>query len=148
MLNASANPPEPFTIIEKLLAGMGQNPEAAMRQEQMSGDKTMETAERRKAIQQKNRQGIRDLNLAWMNQMIESPAQLREKMAFFWHGHFACRTQNSFFSQQLLNTIRTHALSDFGTLLAEVSKSAAMLQFLNKLSLILSLSYSLLHFQY
>jgi uncharacterized protein (DUF1800 family) len=131
MLNASANPPEPFTIIEKLLAGMGQNPEAAMRQEQMSGDKTMETAERRKAIQQKNRQGIRDLNLAWMNQMIESPAQLREKMAFFWHGHFACRTQNSFFSQQLLNTIRTHALSDFGTLLAEVSKSAAMLQFLN-----------------
>jgi uncharacterized protein (DUF1800 family) len=52
-------------------------------------------------------------------------------MAFFWHGHFACRTQNSFFSQQLLNTIRTHALSDFGTLLAEVSKSAAMLQFLN-----------------
>lgn len=131
LLKASANAPEPFTIIEKLLAGMGQNPEAAMRQEQMTGDNSKEAAERRKAIQQKNREGIRELNLAWLQQMMESPAQLREKMAFFWHGHFACRTQNSFFSQQLLNTIRTNALSDFGTLLAEVSKSAAMLQFLN-----------------
>jgi len=131
LLKASEKTPVPFTIIEKLLAGMGQNPEGAMRQEQMTGDNSKEAAERRKAIQQKNREAIRDLNLAWLNKMIESPAQLREKMAFFWHGHFACRTQNSFFSQQLLNTIRTHALSDFGTLLAEVSKSAAMLQFLN-----------------
>lgn len=126
---ASEKAPENFNILENLAEAMGQNMGGAMQKEQMAN--TEQTAERRKALQQKNREGIRDLNLAWLDQMINNPAQLREKMAFFWHGHFACRTQSSFFQQQLINTIRTHALSDFGTLLTEVSKSAAMLQFLN-----------------
>ena len=102
---------------------------AGIHKDQMAD--TQQTAERRKAIQQKNREGIRNRILAWLDQMVNNPARLHEKMAFFWHGHFACRTQSSFFQQQLLNTIRTHGLSDFGTLLTEVSKSAAMLQFLN-----------------
>jgi uncharacterized protein (DUF1800 family) len=52
-------------------------------------------------------------------------------MAFFWHGHFACREINIFYQQQLLDVIRTNALGNFGDLLREVSKSAAMLAFLN-----------------
>ncbi|HEY6064112.1 MAG TPA: DUF1800 domain-containing protein, partial [Chitinophagaceae bacterium] len=55
----------------------------------------------------------------------------REKMAFFWHGHFACRNLNIFFQQGLLDVIRRNALGDFGTLLKEVSKTPAMLNFLN-----------------
>ena len=63
--------------------------------------------------------------------MVNSSAQLREKMAFFWHGHFACRNLNVFYQQGLLDVIRRNALGNFGTLLKEVSRSAAMLNFLN-----------------
>jgi uncharacterized protein (DUF1800 family) len=87
--------------------------------------------EDRKRIQQANREGIRSLNLTWLKEMVNSGAQLREKMAFFWHGHFACRNLNVFYQQGLLDIIRRNALGDFGTLLKEVSKSAAMLNFLN-----------------
>lgn len=78
-----------------------------------------------------SREDLQNMNLEWLSQMINSKAQLREKMAFFWHGHFACRIVNSPFQEQLLNIIRNNALGNFGTLLREVSKSPAMLQFLN-----------------
>lgn len=76
-------------------------------------------------------QDLKSLNLTWLNQMINSEAQVREKMSFFWHGHFACRVVNIYFQQQLLHEIRTNSLGDFGSLLRAVSKSPAMLLFLN-----------------
>jgi uncharacterized protein (DUF1800 family) len=85
----------------------------------------------RKMLRQKQRDGIKSLNLFWLNEMVNTQAQLREKMAFFWHGHFASRNINVFYQQQLLDIIRQHALGDFRTLLHEVSQSAAMLNFLN-----------------
>lgn len=80
-----------------------------------------------------NAEKVRDLNLQWLDQMATSKAALREKMALFWHGHFACRTQgrNPLLMQQYANTIRQHALGQFGDLLMAVSKEPAMLQFLN-----------------
>ena len=89
------------------------------------------TPEEKKKARQKNREGVRNLNLYWLNEMVNSSAQLREKMTFFWHGHFACRNLNVFYQQGLLDVIRRNALGDFGTLLREVSRSAAMLFFLN-----------------
>ena len=89
------------------------------------------TPEERRKVQQQYREGIRTLNSHWMLEMVNSEAQLREKLAFFWHGHFACRNLNLYYQQGLLHTIRTHALGNFGTLLKEVSRSAAMLFFLN-----------------
>lgn len=88
-------------------------------------------AEERRTIRDKQRDGIKNLNLTWLDQMVDSPAQLREKMAFFWHGHFAARNINIFYQQQLLDIIRQNALGSFRTLLHGVSKSAAMLNFLN-----------------
>ncbi len=88
-------------------------------------------AEERKMVQRLNTDGIKDLNVLWSHAMIASDHPLQEKMALFWHGHFACRTQNVLFNQQLLDTIRRHGLGNFGTLLSEVSKSPAMLAFLN-----------------
>ena len=73
----------------------------------------------------------RMLNLYWLKEMVTTSAQLREKMAFFWHGHFASRNNNLFYNQLLLHVFRKYALSDFRTLLKEVSQSAAMLYFLN-----------------
>jgi uncharacterized protein (DUF1800 family) len=52
-------------------------------------------------------------------------------MSLFWHGHFASRNLNIFYQQLLLDSIRKNALGNFAELLSEVSKSAAMLNFLN-----------------
>jgi uncharacterized protein (DUF1800 family) len=103
-----------------------------------SGEKEMDpvkrpelTKEQRKEIQDLSREAIKDLNLQWLGIMINSEAQLREKMSLFWHGHFACRINNSYFQQELLQVIRENALGNFKELLMAVSKNAAMLQFLN-----------------
>jgi uncharacterized protein (DUF1800 family) len=85
----------------------------------------------RKLIAVQYRDDLKDMNIAWLNSMINSKAQLREKMAFFWHGHFACRTRNALYSQNLFNIIKENALGNFGDLLRAVSKSPAMIQFLN-----------------
>lgn len=87
--------------------------------------------EKRKELQQKNRKANISINLAWLELMAKSEAQLREKMAFFWHGHFATRVINARHNEALLNLIRKNALGNFKDLLFEVSKSAAMLSFLN-----------------
>src|SRR5688572_30722356 len=87
--------------------------------------------EERKQVRKMNTQGVKDLNIAWVQTMIASEHPLREKMSLFWHGHFACRTQNVIYNQQLLQVIREHALGNFGDLLSAVSKTPAMLQFLN-----------------
>ncbi|MEZ0484257.1 DUF1800 domain-containing protein [Fibrella aquatica] len=78
-----------------------------------------------------NAEHIRDLNVLWVERMGTDQDVLREKMALFWHGHFACRVLNPVAIQQYLNTIRKHALGTFGELLMAVSKEPAMLQFLN-----------------
>ncbi|RYZ48633.1 MAG: DUF1800 domain-containing protein, partial [Chitinophagaceae bacterium] len=98
---------------------------------QEEGMRQMLSAEERRAVQQQTRQAIRSLNLLWLDEMVSSNAQLREKMALFWHGHFASRNLNVFYQQQLLDVIRQHALGSFRDLLHGVSKTAAMIFFLN-----------------
>ena len=87
--------------------------------------------ELRRKIREQSRDDIKTMNIRWLQTMVNSEAQLREKMSLFWHGHFACRIQNSFFQQELLHIIRTNALGSFADMLKAVSKSPAMLQFLN-----------------
>lgn len=89
------------------------------------------TKEQRKEIQEQSKDDLKNLNVRWLNIMIGSEAQLREKMSLFWHGHFASRVINGYFQQELLNLIRENALGSFKDLLRGVSKSASMLQFLN-----------------
>ena len=89
------------------------------------------TKEQRKEIQELSREGLKKLNIAWLDKMVNSEAQLREKMSLFWHGHFACRVNNSYFQQELLQVIRENALGNFKDMLMSVSKNPAMLQFLN-----------------
>ncbi|MGH2642540.1 MAG: DUF1800 domain-containing protein [Chitinophagaceae bacterium] len=89
------------------------------------------TKEERIDINKIQGQGMRNLIDAWMDEMVTTDHPLREKMAFFWHGHFACRIDNVFFNQMMLDVIRQNALGNFGDLLFGISKSPAMLQFLN-----------------
>ncbi len=74
---------------------------------------------------------MRDLNVGWLQQMVHTDAVLREKMTFFWHGHFACHIRQPYLMQMQNNTLRTHALGKFGDLLMAISKDAAMLNFLD-----------------
>jgi uncharacterized protein (DUF1800 family) len=89
------------------------------------------TAEQRKQQNQQIRAAFYSMNTGWLERMATSPAQLREKMTFFWHGHFACRVRRPDAALQLNNTLRQGALGKFGDLLLAVSKEPAMLQFLN-----------------
>lgn len=126
LLKASDKKPEYIDVADDYLKGLLMGIEEVGRQQKKELD-----PEQRKMVQQKNREGVRNLNMYWMHEMVNTSSQLREKMAFFWHGHFACRNLNVFFQQGLLDVIRRNALGNFGTLLKEVSKTAAMLNFLN-----------------
>ncbi|QBJ88397.1 DUF1800 domain-containing protein [Chryseobacterium gleum] len=88
-------------------------------------------AEMKKEMQRINREQNNELNVNFLNTIVNSKEQMREKMAFFWHGHFASRVINPKFNRQLLNTIRKNALGNFKDLLFKVSQSPAMLNFLN-----------------
>ncbi|OCA77878.1 hypothetical protein BBH99_10580 [Chryseobacterium contaminans] len=88
-------------------------------------------AEQKKEMQRIYRAQNEELNLNFLDKMVNSKEQMREKMVFFWHGHFASRVLNPKFNRQLLNTIRKYALGNFKDLLFEVSQSPAMLNFLN-----------------
>jgi uncharacterized protein (DUF1800 family) len=126
LVKASDKRPEYIDVADDYLKGLVMGIEEIGRQQKKEMD-----ADQRKMVQQKNRQGVRNLNMYWMHEMVNTSAQLREKMSFFWHGHFACRNLNVFYQQGLLDVIRKNALGDFKTLLKEVSRSAAMLNFLN-----------------
>lgn len=125
LVKASSGSPAPIDVADDYLKEMLTAMSGNLRQKkELSGEEKRE-------IQRKHRENIKQLNVAWLNEMVNSRMQLREKMAFFWHGHFACISQNIFYQQLLLNVIRRNALGDFGNLLSEVSKSAAMINFLN-----------------
>lgn len=85
----------------------------------------------KKILIQKRNQQERQLNLGWMDYMAKTGSPLREKMVLFWHNHFACRSNRPAYAQQLNNVQRKYALGSFKQLLLEVSKTPAMLAFLN-----------------
>ena len=89
----------------------------------------MSSAEERRQL---NRQNMRQLRAEWLD-LLAFPAgsDLREKMALFWHDHFACQTLFPGWAQRQLQTLRTYGLGYFRDLLVAISKDAAMLHYLN-----------------
>ena len=57
-----------------------------------------------KELFEKSRQGLMKVNLAWMDKLYAEPS-LRERMTFFWHNHFACRTLVPLFTQTLVQRL-------------------------------------------
>ncbi len=89
------------------------------------------TKEEKIDLKKQARNKIQNLNTIWIKQLIGSQTPLLEKTTLFWHGHFACRIENPYSLQELNNIERKFAFGPFKDLLMVVSKSAAMLQFLN-----------------
>jgi len=94
-------------------------------------EQTPEEKQQRENITKDRNEKSRDLNIAWLQLMMTTENPFLEKMTLFWHGHFACRSGNPYFAQELNNIQRNNALGSFKTLLLEVSKSPAMLDYLN-----------------
>lgn len=126
ILKSSLSSPEYIDVADSTLKGlmMGIGDAVKIQKGDLSD-------EQKKQLRQQSQKDIKNLNLAWLNEMVNSDAQLREKIALFWHGHFAARNLNIFYQQLLLDVIRRNALGNFGELLREVSKTAAMINFLN-----------------
>lgn len=124
MLKAAVKSPEYIKVSTNALDGLWKGIINEGKMQELS-------KEQKQQLRKDSREALKNLNLRWLDEMVNSEGQLREKMSFFWHGHFANRGINIFFQQNLLDILRRNALGNFGTLLTEVSKSAAMLAFLN-----------------
>ena len=94
----------------------------------------LKTKEEQQAMrQQQQREGL-DLKTWWMQEMIEAPTPLQERMTLFWHNHFATSQQKVIRSQAMWNqhqVLRANALGSFATLLHAVAKDPAMLVYLD-----------------
>lgn len=125
LLKTSSKKPQKIAVANNLVDGLVEGVKDLSMQSQLSKE------QKGRMKRQQSRADLKNMNLLWMDQMINSQAQLREKMSLFWHNHFSCRVVNSFFQQELLHVIRTNALGNFGQMLKEVSRCPSMLQFLN-----------------
>ncbi len=94
--------------------------------------KNMSKEERQKLLKV-SRQNIAKLNTTWIEKMAFDNSQLRERMTFFWHDHFACRNILSVYNQNQNNTLRRHALGSFREMVHAIAKDPAMIFFLNNL---------------
>lgn len=122
LLLASEKIPEDYQVIDEALVSLATDRQTLRK---------MTTSDDRKMLRVKNRDSVKKLNLTWLADMVTSDSQLREKAAFFWHGHFACRSNNAIHQQALLNVIRRNALGNFRDILHQVSTTGAILNFLN-----------------
>ncbi|MEI9891819.1 MAG: DUF1800 family protein [Caulobacteraceae bacterium] len=70
----------------------------------------------------------------WANRMLTSNAPLQEKMALFWHGHFASNEDKVRDYRKLLNQLelfQTKGMGSFRDLTVAVAQDPAMLCFLD-----------------
>jgi len=75
-----------------------------------------------------------NLRVWWLYAMLEGGHPLREKLALFWHNHFATsyakvRSTKLMFEQNAI--LRKHALGHFGPFLLDMSRDTAMLVWLD-----------------
>src|SRR5689334_1385493 len=98
LTKASKDKPEYIDVADNYIKGlmMGIDEIGRMERKELSD-------EEKKKLRQASRDSIKSLNLTWLNTMVNSQAQLREKMSLFWHGHFASRNLNILYQQQLLD---------------------------------------------
>ncbi len=131
LLKAAEKKPSAFDVaspsVKMMLAPSSDN----MMQSGEGKPAALRDADNRREFRKQSVADIRTLSIRWLEEMTSSPAQLREKTALFWHGHFASRTDNIIYDQQLLSIVRENALGSFRDLLFQAAHSASLTQFLN-----------------
>ncbi|MBM3998718.1 MAG: DUF1800 family protein [Planctomycetes bacterium] len=74
------------------------------------------------------------LRRAWLQRMVETKRPLQEKLALFWHGHFACSylaAEDSYSMWQQNEMFRRRASGNFGALLHGIAHDPAMIRYLD-----------------
>ena len=92
--------------------------------------------ERKRFLAQEIRRGF-DLRTWWLQEMLDTPSPLSERMTLFWHGHFASSQQKVRYTQLMYRQnllLRRHAVGNFGELLHAVAKDPAMVIYLDSAS--------------
>jgi uncharacterized protein (DUF1800 family) len=77
---------------------------------------------------------VLDLRRWWLEQMMNGPAPLLEKMTLFWHGHFATSVQkvkDGYWMWLQNDTLRRNALGSFAALVKKISRDPAMMIYLD-----------------
>jgi len=70
----------------------------------------------------------------WIHNMITTKTPLREKLALFWHSHFAVsdnKVEDGPMMLSYLQTLRANAAGNFSTLLVSMAKEPAMMRYLD-----------------
>lgn len=70
----------------------------------------------------------------WLQRMAESPRPLQEKMALFWHDHFAVQYQKNYRTSLLFQQnqlFRTYGVDNYGALLRGIVHDPAMISYLD-----------------
>ena len=89
---------------------------------------------RTQELRRQERLDVQALQSWWLERLTNSPRPLEEKMALFWHGHFATSAQKVQFAWAAwdLNEIfRRHAIGNIKELTIAVGQSLSMLRYLD-----------------
>jgi hypothetical protein len=92
------------------------------------------TAAQQQQWQQTNRVRIEETRAWWIGRMAALPFNLREKMTFFWQGHFTSEFDKLQLAQWVYmqnDTLRRHALGNFRAFLKAIYKDPGMLIYLD-----------------
>jgi uncharacterized protein (DUF1800 family) len=84
--------------------------------------------------QREERRAVQRLQAWWLERMYTARHPLQEKMALFWHGHFATSAQkvkSSLANWQLNDIFRAHGTGNVKSLTIGVGQSVAMLEYLD-----------------
>jgi uncharacterized protein (DUF1800 family) len=87
-----------------------------------------------KAAQQDLRQQTQAVGLWWLDRMVLAQRPLREKLALFWHGHFATSVQKVKDAELMYaqnQTFRTLGAGNFEALAQAVAKGPALMVYLD-----------------
>lgn len=105
--------------------------EARQRRDEDLLARVQEERQRRERL---DRSQIDAMQQWWLKRMIETPRPLEEKIALFWHGHFATNyrsIENSYHMFLQNQLFRTGGLGSVGDLLRAIIRDPAMLAYLN-----------------
>lgn len=87
-----------------------------------------------KDLRQQERQQVLSLKNWWFRKMAQTKRPLQEKMALFWHGHFATSAQkvkDAWANYDINQIFRESGMGNFKTLTLKVGQSPAMLRYLD-----------------
>ncbi len=90
--------------------------------------------EKYKKYKKDHRKAVRQLKTWWLKRMHRTKRPLEEKLALFWHGHFATEARevkNANWNYQLNKVFRSNAAGNIKVMTFEVAKSPAMLRYLD-----------------